>query len=136
MISKINSWFNKPNFGLLLARIIISAWMLQYALTHIIEGTKAYKVLGKVFISFGLPTFPMLWGVLAVIIIAAGSILILLGLLYRPICFLFFLVFLVGTSLHLFHGAKILLILPVAQYMLLSLALLCTGAGKFSIDKA
>jgi putative oxidoreductase len=130
------------NFGLLIIRIGIGIMFVLYGEGKMFGGPEKWAKLGGAMEGLGITFLPAFWGFMAALAEFGGGILLVLGLLFRPACFLMFCTMFVAASVHWIDAAeagealkgKIMSGSHAIELGIVFLALLFTGPGKYSVD--
>lgn len=126
------------DFGLLLIRLGIGVCMfLMHGYDKIIGGPDTWKGTGGAMANLGITFVPVVWGFLAAFAESVGSILIVLGPLFRAVTLMLAFNMFVAIMMHLnlpadannagWRGAEKPLV-----YMIAYLGLFFTGPGRFA----
>ena len=119
------------DWGLLWLRIFVGLGMAYHGYGKIFGGYQ--HMLADGLTSMGFPA-PTLFAWLASLSEFAGGILLMLGLFTRPVAF--FIAFTMAIAAFMAHANDPLEKKEMAlAYLVTSVALMLTGAGKFSIDQ-
>jgi len=136
MLNKLRTFFTKPNFGLLVIRVVIGAMFIQHGVTKFLAGKPTLEALGKSMAIFGVGAYPIFWGFLAALAESLGGLLMVLGYHFRVAMFFLTCTMIVATismyqSTHdiLHYGWSL-------EIGAVFLGLLFVGPGRFSIDKS
>lgn len=127
------------DLGLLLLRVGIGVSMLAlHGWGKISGGPEVWERVGGNMSHLGITAFPVVWGFLAAFSEFVGSILLILGLFFRPAALLLAFTMLVASLRHLslpegqpgsgWMGAS-----HALELMTVYLALFLTGAGKLAL---
>src|SRR5438105_9170298 len=123
------------NWGILLLRIGIGmAFVLVYGYPLISGGTEVWTKLGSAMGNLGINFAPEFWGFMSALTQFGGGILLVFGLLTRPVAFFMGFNMVVAMTQHFTHKDPWnIVILPI---MLISVfvSLLLFGGGRFSLD--
>ncbi len=130
------------NFGLLLLRIGIGIMFVLHGQGKMFGGPEKWLKLGGAVEDFGITFLPTFWGFMAAFAEFGGGILLVLGLLFRPACFLMLITMVVAAHVHWIDAAeagealkgKIMEGSHAIELGIVLLALLFTGPGKYSAD--
>lgn len=130
------------NFGLLIIRIVIGIMFVLHGEGKMFGGPEKWEKLGGAMENLGIDFLPAFWGFMAAFAEFGGGILLVLGLLFRPACFIMFFTMFVAASVHWFDAVEAGKALKgqlmegshAIEVGAVFLGLLFTGPGKFSID--
>ncbi len=130
------------NFGLLIIRIGIGIMFVLHGEGKMFGGPEKWLKLGGAMDNIGITFLPTFWGFMAAFAEFGGGILLVLGLLFRPACFLMLCTMFVAASVHWFDAAeagealkgKIMEGSHAIEAGFVFLGLLFTGSGKYSVD--
>ncbi len=125
--------------GLLLLRLGIGSIMLVlHGWDKITAGPAMWEQIGGTMAGLGIPFLPAFWGYMAAFAESAGSLLLTLGLFFRPAAALLALTMLVAASHHLrlpagepgagFGGAS-----QALELLSVYVALFLAGPGKYAL---
>ena len=95
------------NKALLFIRILFGIIMIVHGIPEIIGGLSSWLSLGQTLANFGIYSHPIAWGYFAAATETLGGLLLLMGLLSRPVACMLCFNMLVATSKHLFLGQGI-----------------------------
>ena len=126
------------DFGLLLIRLGLGVTMfLMHGYDKIIGGPERWEGTGGAMANLGITFVPVVWGFLAAFAESVGSILIVLGPLFRAVTLMLAFNMFVAIMMHLnlpadspatgWGGAEKALV-----YMIVYLGLFFTGPGRFA----
>jgi putative oxidoreductase len=76
------------NYGLLIIRVGLGIMFIYHGLPKLMGGPAEWEKLGTAMGYLGIHFLPTLWGFLAAITETIGGLLVILGLLFRPVCIL------------------------------------------------
>lgn len=129
------------NFGLLVIRIGIGIMFVLHGEGKMFGGPEKWLNLGEAMENIGITFLPTMWGFMAAFAEFGGGILLVLGLLFRPACFMMFFTMFIAASVHWIDAEttttlknKIMGGSHAIELGLVFLALLFTGPGKYSVD--
>ena len=121
------------DLGLLIARIGMGAGFLYYhGWAKLMGGPERWEGLGGSMARFGIDFFPTLWGFLASFAESIGALLIVFGILFAPMSLLLAITMFVAWTGHIASGQGT----PGHAFknMIVMIAFLFTGPGKYSVD--
>ena len=130
------------NFGLLVLRIGIGIMFILHGQGKMFGGPEKWLKLGGSMEDIGITFLPTFWGFMAAFAEFGGGILLVLGLLFRPACFIMLITMVVAAHVHWVDAAaageglkgKIMEGSHAIELGILLFALLFTGPGKYSAD--
>ncbi len=130
------------NFGLLVIRIGIGIMFVLHGEGKMFGGPEKWLKLGGAMENLGITFGYTFWGFMAAFAEFGCGILLALGLLFRPACFLMFFTMFVAASVHWIDAAeageslkgKLMEGSHAVEACVVFLALLFTGPGKYSAD--
>jgi putative oxidoreductase len=122
------------NNAIFLVRVLIGIIMIYHGVPKILGGLPAWLSLGQTLANFGIFFHPVAWGYMAAATETIGGLLLVLGLLTRPVAFMLCFNMIIASSKHLFSGQGIDAALHPLSLLAVFVFLLLTGPGKFSID--
>ncbi len=134
-MSLIRSHYRYRDFGLLLLRVGIGAMFILHGLPKLMGGPEKWVQLGQAMELVGISQLPVFWGFMAGFAEVGGGILLALGLLFRPACFLLLITMIVATIRHAVGGDGFGGYSHAAEAAILFFSLLFIGPGKYSLDK-
>lgn len=126
------------DFGLLLIRLGVGVGMLTlHGYDKIMGGPERWEGVGGAMGNLGIAFMPVVWGFLAAFAESVGSILIMLGPLYRAATLMLAFNMFVATLMHLGMpaenpGSGIAGAEKAMLYMVVYLGLFFTGPGRFA----
>jgi len=124
-----------PDLGLLILRVGIGAMFIVHGYPKITGGPEKWTQLGSVMGMFGLKMFPQFWGFLASLAEFGGGFCLILGVIFRPACFLMLGAMAVATSMHLGQGDGLSVASHAIEAGIVFLSLLVIGPGKYALGK-
>jgi len=123
------------NFGLLLLRIGIGGLFIFYGYPKLIGGIKMWEEIGKAMHHIGVDYVPVVWGFMAAITEVAGGVLLILGIMFRPVCFLMLFVMFVAAMHHFANGDGLAGASHAIEAGITFLSLLFIGPGEYRLKK-
>jgi len=124
------------NFGLLVLRIGIGIMFIFHGLPKIKGGPEKWELIGSAMLEVGLDFYPIAWGLLAALTEVGGGILLIAGLLFKPVCFSLILLLAVAANLHFAQNQGLAGASHAIELGIVLFSLLIMGPGKFSIDNS
>ncbi|OIO60679.1 MAG: DoxX family protein [Verrucomicrobia bacterium CG_4_10_14_3_um_filter_43_23] len=136
MHEKLYKLFNKPDFGLLLMRVVIGIVMVSHGVPKFLSGKSALENVGGAMALLGVTTYPLFWGFMAAFAETIGGVLLVIGFYFRFVSFL--LAFVTGLGAYMLYTKGMdyqSMVSHPLSLCVVFLGLLFVGAGKYSIDK-
>lgn len=122
--------------GLLVLRIGIG---LMFLVIHggpkLLGGVPQWAKLGSVMGYLGIHFAPAFWGFMGMFAEFFGALLLLLGLFFRPACFLLLINMFVAAYQHLAKGDGLVVASHAIEDGILFLGFILIGPGRFSLDE-
>jgi putative oxidoreductase len=126
---------NYRNFGLLIIRVGLGIMFIYHGLPQLMGGEKEWVMLGSATKYIGIHSFPMLFGLLSAVTETFGGFLLILGLVFRPVCLLLLINLIVAVAMHLGKGDGIEGAAHAIEDAVVFAGLLFVGPGRNSMDK-
>jgi len=126
------SRWSSVDLALVVLRIGIGvSFVLAYGWPKLMGGPETWADLGQNMALFGITFWPVFWGFMAAATEFVGGILLMGGLLFRPVLGLLLFTMFVAASSHIAAGEG-----PwhATEMATVFVALLLTGPGRYSID--
>ncbi|MFA5039367.1 MAG: DoxX family protein [Candidatus Omnitrophota bacterium] len=117
--------------GLLLIRCVLGPMFLYYGLPKLMAGPGAWREVGSAVNAVGIFFWPVFWGFLASVVMAAGGLCVLTGIFFRPACFFLFLVMAVAASMHFSKGQGLMAAAHAIEDGAVFLGLVFVGPGRW-----
>ena len=129
----------QKNFGLLLLRIGIGAMFVLHGYPKLIGGPEKWESLGKAMGNIGIHYVPVVWGFMAAITECVGGLLLMLGIMFRPISFLLMFTMIVAATTHFDQNNTLMKNAMSSSHSIkcaiLFLSLLFIGPGSYRLQK-
>jgi len=129
---------NKTNYasiGLLIIRIGLGVMFIYHGLPKLMGGEKMWQQLGGATQYVGIHFWPVMWGFLCAVVETFGGFLLVLGLVFRPVCVLILINLLVAVAMQLRTGGGISDASHAIEDAVVFAGLFFIGPGRFSVDK-
>ena len=126
-----NNWLH---VGLLALRIGIGISIFFHGLPKIMGGTETWTAIGGTMSNLGINFAPTFWGFMAAFAETVGGILFALGLFFRPAALLLIGTMIVALVMHLSQGDDFMKYGHALDLLIVFVAALMTGPGKYSLD--
>lgn len=136
MFSKIAAFLKKPDFGLLVIRLVVGSLFIAHGVPKFLKGKDTLIYVGKAMSLFGISAYPVLWGFLAALTEVLGGALLVIGFKTRPAAFFLTILMVVAALFNYENGGGFLKVAWPAELAGVFFGLLFLGAGKYSVDKA
>ena len=130
MRSKI-AWVD---LGLLILRIGIGIIFFFHGLPKLMGGVESWTQLGSTMSMVGINFAPAFWGFMAAFAELVGGIFIIFGLLHRPMALMLVFTMIVALLMHITAGDSFTVYSNSLKALVIFVALLVTGPGKYSFD--
>lgn len=125
---------NYKNFGLLIIRIGLGIMFIYHGFPKLEGGVKTWTNLGHATSAVGIHVWPMVWGLLSACVETFGGFLVIIGLLFRPVCLLL-MINLIVAALFSYHQGGLMDASHAIEDAVMFAGLLFVGPGKYSVDK-
>ncbi len=122
------------HFALLLIRVGFGVMYMIHGWPKIAGGVDTWTWLGGNMSVLGLSFAPAFWGFMAAVAEFGGGLLLVLGVLTRPVAAMMLFTMLIATLMHLGAGDPINSVLHPVKGLVVFAGLLFSGAGKYSAD--
>jgi putative oxidoreductase len=133
-----NKIFNSSNdslhIALFIIRVSFGIFYMHHGWPKLIGGVDRWIGLGGSMELIGIGFAPAFWGFLAAISEFGGGLLLVFGFLTRPAAFFLMFTMIIATAMHANQGDSINVIMNPLKGLVVFLALLISGAGKYSVD--
>lgn len=125
---------NYRDHGLLLMRAGLGVSFIVHGWPKLVGGAERWEKVGSAMGAFGIDFGHTMFGLLASVTEFGGGILLILGLLTRPVLIPLIFTMFVATMMHVTQGHDMPKILHPLEVGLAFVGLLFVGPGRFSID--
>ena len=129
---------NKVNYvhiGLLIIRIGLGVMFIYHGLPKLMGGEKTWEQLGGATKYVGIEFWPVMWGFLSAVVETFGGFLLVLGLVFRPVCLLLVVNLAVAVALNFGKGEGMDGAAHAIEDAVVFAGLFFTGPGRYSVDK-
>ena len=126
---------NYRNFGLLIIRVGLGVMFIYHGFPKLFGGPHAWAGLGASTKYVGINFLPAVWGFLAALVETLGGFLLVIGLVFRPVCLLLIVNMVVAAAFHFGKGDGLQGAAHAIEDAIMFAGLLFVGPGKYSADK-
>lgn len=126
---------NYVNTGLLIIRIGLGVMFIYHGLPKLMGGEKTWEHLGGATKYVGIQFWPAMWGFLSAVVETFGGFLLVVGLIFRPVCLLLVINLIVAVALNFGKGEGLDGAAHAIEDAIVFAGLFFTGPGRFSVDK-
>jgi len=123
------------NWGLLCIRVGVGVMFIRFGVPKLIGGPERWEELGGAMATFGITVAPVFWGFMAAFSEAVGGLALLVGVLFRPFCFLLLATMLVAVSMLMGNGADLMKYAHALNLAIVFFGLLISGPGSYNLGK-
>src|SRR6201995_2165039 len=123
------------NFGLLIIRVGLGIMFIYHGLPKLMGGPAEWTKLGSATGYIGIHTWPMFFGLMSAVTETFGGFLLILGLIFRPVCLLLTINMIVAALSQFGHGGNLGDASQAIEDAVTFAGLLFIGPGKYSMDK-
>jgi putative oxidoreductase len=122
------------HFALLIIRVSFGVFYMIHGWPKISGGVDTWTWLGGNMSIIGLGFAPAFWGFLAAVAEFFGGLLLIIGVLTRPVAAMMLFTMLIATLMHLQVGDPVNTVMNPLKGLVVFAAFLFSGAGKYSVD--
>ena len=126
---------NYRSTALLIMRVGLGAAMIMYGYPKLLGGPAMWSKIGLSMGDIGIHFAPTFWGFMAAFAEAIGGLLVVLGLFFRPACFLILFTLAMATLHHVKAHDEFMKVLHPLELAVAFTGLFLLGPGRYSIDK-
>ena len=127
---------NTRDTGLLILRLGIGIMFIFHGYPKMMGGVDSWNELGQAMRTFGIGVVPAFWGFMAALAEFGGGICLILGVGYKIACVLMAITMFVAAAMHLGRGDGLATAAHAIELLIVFIAMLFTGPGKFGLGKA
>lgn len=122
--------------ALLFLRVGLGIMFVVHGLPKIMGGHRVWVELGHAMAFVGMKSYPAFWGFMAAFSECFGGMFLVLGLFFRPACFLLTLTMIVATTMLYKKEHSFLSYSRPLEMAIVFGAMAIIGPGRYSIDKS
>jgi len=126
---------NSLHMALLIIRVGIGIIFMLHGWPKLAGGVETWSSIGGTMAIVGLGFAPAFWGFMASFAEFFGGLLLVVGFVTRPAAVLMLITMLMAALMHIQQGDGLSTILHPLKGLVVFVALLISGAGKYSIDR-
>ncbi|MDB5007765.1 MAG: DoxX family protein [Mucilaginibacter sp.] len=126
---------NYKNFGLLIIRVGLGLMFIYHGYSKLGGGIKTWEELGSTTKYVGIHFWPVVWGLLSAVVETFGGFLLIIGLVFRPVCLLLLINLIVAAAMHLGKGDGLEGAAHAIEDAVVFAGLFFVGPGRNSVDK-
>ena len=126
---------NYKNFGLLVARIGLGVMFIYHGIPNLTGGMRTWTDLGHATTHIGIHIWPAFWGLMCAVTETFGGFLIIIGLAFRPVCFLMVITMIVAALSQFYPHHDLGAASHAIEDAFTFFGLLFVGPGQYSADK-
>jgi putative oxidoreductase len=126
---------NYKNFGLLIIRIGLGIMFIFHGYPKLLGGVSMWEHLGTSTKYAGIHFLPAVWGFLAAATETFGGFLLILGLVFRPVCILLLINLIVAALFTFNTGEGLMGASHAIEDAIMFAGLIFVGPGRYSVDK-
>lgn len=127
--------FKYRNLGVLIIRIGLGIMFIYHGVPKLAGGPEHWEKLGGAMKVIGVSFAPTFWGLLAAATETFGGLLLIIGLVFRPVCLLLVINLIVAAMMHFSKGDGLQGAAHAIEDAIMFLGLVFIGPGIYSIDK-
>jgi putative oxidoreductase len=126
---------NYRNFGLLIIRVGLGVMFIYHGLPMLTGGFKTWEGIGTSTKYVGIHFWPAMWGFLSAVVETFGGFLLVVGLIFRPVCLLLVITLTVAAAMHLGKGEGLDGAAHAIEDAVTFAGLFFVGPGRYSVDR-
>lgn len=123
------------NLGLLLIRIGLGILFIWHGIPKLAGGPDLWEKIGGAMKNVGISYAPAFWGFMAAVTETFGGLLLMIGLVFRPVCLLLVINLIIAAMMHFAKGDGLQGASHAIEDAIMFLGLVFVGPGLYSIDK-
>ncbi len=128
----INFLYQYKDLGLLIMRIGLGISFLIHGVPKLMGGPEKWEALGGAMGALGISFAPVFWGFMAGLSEAAGGILLIIGLFFRPACLILAITMAVALNMHISKGDPFMVYSHALEDGIVFISLIFIGPGKYA----
>jgi putative oxidoreductase len=126
---------NYKNFGLLIIRVGLGVMFIFHGYSKLGGGIKEWHELGTATKYVGIHFWPTVWGLLSAATETFGGFLLIIGLVFRPVCLALLINLIVAAAMHFGKGDGLEGAAHAIEDAVVFAGLFFVGPGSNSVDK-
>jgi putative oxidoreductase len=119
------------NLGMLVIRLGVGIIFIKSGIGKLFAGQDTLISIGKNMQLIGVNTYPLFWGICAMLSELVGGSLLIIGCLVRPAAFILSFTMFIAILHHIHAGDDIQTIFYPLSYFLICLGILFAGPGEY-----
>lgn len=123
------------NTGLLIIRLGLGVMMMLHGYPKLLGGPDKWEAVGSSMKYLGITFAPAVWGLLAAAAETFGGFLLLIGLVFRPVCLILTFTMIVASLTHLKTSTDYMDAAHAIELGFVFFGLTFVGPGRYSVDK-
>ena len=135
IIESIKQFFRQHDLGLFLLRVAVGVIMIIHGVPKFLGGTEILKEVGSAMVNLGVTYVPVFWGFMAAFSEVLGGLLLIVGFLFRPACFLLGFTMVIATLLNYSIENSFRSVAHPLTMTFLFFSLIFIGPGRWSLQK-
>lgn len=126
---------NYKNFGLLIIRVGLGIMFIFHGYPKLLGGVAMWEQLGSSTKYVGIHFLPAVWGFLCAATETFGGFLLVIGLAFRPVCFLLVINLVVAALSQFGQHEGLMGAAHAIEDAVMFAGLLFLGPGRYSVDR-
>ncbi len=123
------------NFGVLIIRVGLGIMFIYHGVPKLAGGPENWEKLGGTMKVVGISYAPAFWGFMAAVTETFGGLLLMIGLVFRPVCILLVINLMIAAVMHFSKGDGLQGAAHAIEDAIMFLGLLFIGPGTYSVDR-
>ena len=135
IVESIKQFFRQYDLGLFLLRVAVGVIMIIHGVPKFLGGTEILKEVGSAMVNLGVTYVPVFWGFMAAFSEVLGGLLLIVGFLFRPACFLLGFTMVIATLLEYSTESSFRSVAHPLTMTFLFFSFMFIGPGRWSLQK-